>query len=105
MIWVGMIAAGILNFLSKFLSLNYFDVSKMNPIIKQILAYVPSAIFPAIIFPAVFLSETGNLDLENNPKIYASIVAIIIGYFSKNIIATILFGLISYWFLIFIIFS
>ena len=105
MIWVGMIAAGILNFLSKFLSLNYFDVSKMSPIIKQILAYVPSAIFPAIIFPAVFLSETGNLDLENNPKIYASIVAIIIGYFSKNIIATILFGLISYWFLIFIIFS
>tara|TARA_B110000014_G_C20025717_1_gene532435 strand:- start:275 stop:592 length:318 start_codon:yes stop_codon:yes gene_type:complete len=105
MIWVGMIAAGILNFLSKFLSLNYFDVSKMNPIIKQILAYVPSAIFPAIIFPAVFLSETGSLDLENNPKIYASIVAIIIGYFSKNIIATILFGLISYWFLIFIIFS
>ena len=69
MIWVGMIAAGILNFLSKFLSLNYFDVSKMNPIIKQILAYVPSAIFPAIIFPAVFLSETGSLDLENNPKI------------------------------------
>ena len=105
MIWVGMIAAGILNFLSKFLSLNYFDVSKMNPIIKQILAYVPSAIFPAIIFPAVFLSETGSLDFENNPKIYASIVAIIIGYFSKNIIATILFGLISYWFLIFIIFS
>lgn len=105
MIWVGMIAAGILNFLSKFLSLNYFDVSKMNPIIKQILAYVPSAIFPAIIFPAVFLSETGSLDLENNPKIYASIVAIIIGYFSKNIIATILSGLISYWFLIFVIFS
>ena len=101
MIWVGMIAAGILNFLSKFLSLNYFDVSKMNPIIKQILAYVPSAIFPAIIFPAVFLSETGSLDLENNPKIYASIVAIIIGYFSKNIIATILSGLISYWVIIF----
>ena len=105
MIWVGMIAAGILNFLSKFLSLNYFDVSKMNPIIKQILAYVPSAIFPAIIFPAVFLSETGSLDLENNPKIYASIVAIIIGYFSKNIIATISAGLVSYWFLIFVVFS
>ena len=103
MIWVGMIAAGILNFLSKFLSLNYFDASKMNPIVRQILAYVPSAIFPAIIFPAIFLSETGNLDLENNPKIYASIVAIIIGVLSKNIIATIISGLVSYWFIIFII--
>ena len=103
MIWVGMVAAGILNFLSKFLSLNYFDASKMNPIIRQILAYVPSAIFPAIIFPAIFLSETGNLDLENNPKIYASIVAIIIGVLSKNIIATIISGLVSYWFIIFVL--
>ena len=103
MIWAGMIAAGILNFLSKFLSLNYLDVSKMNPIVRQILAYVPSAIFPAIIFPAIFLSETGNLDLENNPKIYASIVAIIIGVLSKNIIATIISGLVSYWFIIFVI--
>ena len=103
MIWVGMITAGILNFLSKFLSLNYFDASKMNPIVRQILAYVPSAIFPAIIFPAIFLSETGNLDLENNPKIYASIVAIIVGILSKNIIATIISGLVSYWFIIFVI--
>ena len=103
MIWTGMIAAGILNFLSKFLSLNYLDASKMNPIVRQILAYVPSAIFPAIIFPAIFLSETGNLDLENNPKIYASIVAVIIGISSKNIIATIISGLVSYWFIIFVI--
>ena len=103
MIWTGMIVAGILNFLAKFLSLNYFDVSKMNPIIRQILAYVPSAIFPAIIFPAIFLSETGNLDLENNPKIYASIVAVIIGVLSKNIIATIISGLVSYWFIIFVV--
>jgi len=103
MIWVGMVAAGILNFLSKFLSLNYFDASKMNPIVRQILAYVPSAIFPAIIFPAIFLSESGNLDLENNPKIYASIVAIIIGVLSKNTIATIISGLFSYWFIIFVI--
>jgi branched-subunit amino acid transport protein len=42
--------------------------------------------------------------LENNPKILAAIFAIIIGYFSKNIIATILAGLISYWFLIFFYF-
>ena len=103
MIWAGMIAAGILNFLCKFLSLNYFDASKMNPIVRQILAYVPSAIFPAIIFPAIFLNETGSFDLENNPKIYASIVAVIIGVLSKNIIATIISGLVSYWFIIFVI--
>tara|TARA_B110000037_G_C16990193_1_gene452785 strand:- start:287 stop:598 length:312 start_codon:yes stop_codon:yes gene_type:complete len=103
MIWTGMIVAGILNFLSKFLSLNYFDASKMNPIIRKILAYVPSAIFPAIIFPSIFLDNSGSLDLQSNPKILAAIFAVIVGYLSKNIIATIFAGLTSYWFLIFVV--
>ncbi len=98
-----MIVAGILNFLSKFLSLNYFDTSKMNPAIRKILAYVPSAIFPAIIFPSIFLDNSGSLDLQSNPKILAAIFAVIVGYLSKNIIATIFAGLTSYWFLIFVV--
>ncbi len=74
----------------------------LNDKTKKILSYVPSAIFPAIIFPPILLDNTGSLDIENNPKIIAAIVAIIIGYFSRSIIATIFAGLISYWFLIFV---
>ena len=74
----------------------------LNVKAKKILSYVPSAIFPAIIFPPIFLDNTGSLDLESNPKILAAIFAIIAGYFSRSIIATIFAGLISYWFLIFI---
>ena len=74
----------------------------LNAKTKKILSYVPSAIFPAIIFPPILLDNTGSLDIENNPKIIAAIVAIIIGYFSRSIIATIFAGLISYFFLIFV---
>jgi branched-subunit amino acid transport protein len=70
---------------------------------KKILSYVPAAIFPAIIFPPIFLDKSGSLDLENNPKILAAIFAIIVGYLSKNIVATIFTGIITYWFLIFVI--
>ena len=77
----------------------------LNYKMKKILSYVPSAIFPAIIFPPIFLDNNGLLDLESNPKILAAIFSIIVGYFSKNIIATILTGLISYWFLIFVFFQ
>ena len=69
---------------------------------KKILSYVPSAIFPAIIFPPIFLDSAGSLDFESNPKILAAVFAIIIGFFSRSIIATIFAGLISYWFLIFV---
>ena len=74
----------------------------LNDKAKKILSYVPSAIFPAIIFPPIFLDSAGSLDFESNPKILAAIFAITVGYFSKNIIATIFAGLISYWFLIFV---
>ena len=73
--------------------------------IKAVLEYVPSAVFPAIIFPAVFINDYGNFIEIDDPKIFGALVAIIVGYFSRNIIATILAGLISYWFLIFVIFS
>ena len=101
MIWSGIVISGILNFLTKFLSLSYFDTSKMNPRIRQILIYVPSAVFPAIIFPGIFIDINGGVDLENNPKILASVIAVLVGVFSKNILATIFAGLAAYWFLIF----
>ena len=74
----------------------------LNDKTKKVLSYVPSAIFPAIIFPPIFLDNTGYLDIESNPKILAAILAIIVGYISRSILATIFLGLISYWFLIFV---
>ena len=74
-----------------------------NDRIREILSYVPSAIFPAIIFPAIFLDNSGSILIEDNPKIMAAIIAMLIGIISQNIIATIISGLASYWFLIFVI--
>ena len=73
--------------------------------IKAVLAYVPSAVFPAIIFPGIFINDYGQFIEMDDPKIFAAITAVIVGYFSKNIIATILAGLVSYWFLIFVVFN
>ena len=73
-----------------------------NDRIREVLSYVPSAIFPAIIFPAIFLNNEGSIQIEDNPKILATIVAMGVGIFSRNILATIFAGLASYWYLIFI---
>ena len=73
-----------------------------NDRIREVLSYVPSAIFPAIIFPAIFLDNSGSIQLEENPKILAAIIAMVVGILSRNIIATIFAGLASYWTIIFI---
>jgi len=100
--WTTIIYCGIITYLTRFSMIFLLKEDILNDQAKKILSYVPSAIFPAIIFPPIFLDSTGSLDLESNPKILAAIFAIIVGYFSKSILATIFVGLISYWFLIFV---
>ena len=102
MTWLSIIVAGILTYFTRMTMVALVSRDMLGDKIKAVLAYVPSAVFPAIIFPGIFINDYGQLIEMDDPKIFAAIVAVIVGYFSRNIIATILSGLISYWFLIFI---
>ncbi len=101
--WTLIICCGLITFLTRFSMIALLKKEMFNDRIREILSYVPSAIFPAIIFPAIFLDNSGDFQLENNPKIMAAIIAMLIGIITKNIVATIISGLASYWFLIFVI--
>ena len=101
--WSLIIYCGVITYLTRFSMIFLLKKDIFNTNTKKILSYVPAAIFPAIIFPPIFLDSSGSLDLENNPKILAAAIAILVGYSSKNIIATIFAGLTSYWFLIFVV--
>tara|TARA_B100000965_G_C19453876_1_gene696546 strand:- start:116 stop:433 length:318 start_codon:yes stop_codon:yes gene_type:complete len=105
MTWLSIIIAGILTYFMRMTMIALISREMLGDRIKAVLEYVPSAVFPAIIFPAVFINDYGVFVDINDPKIFGAIVAVIVGYFSKNIIATILAGLVSYWLLIFIVFS
>ena len=99
------IYCGFITFLTRFSMIALLRKEMFNERIREVLSYVPSAIFPAIIFPAIFIDDLGMIQLEDNPKIMASIIAMMIGILSKNILATIFSGLISYWVIIFIFYS
>ncbi len=101
MTWLSIIIAGILTYFTRMTMIALVSRDMLGDRIKAVLAYVPSAVFPAIIFPAIFINDYGNFIEMNDPKIFAAIVAIVVGYFSKNVIATILSGLISYWIVLF----
>ena len=103
--WSTIIYCGIITYLTRFSMIFLLKQDILNNKVKKILSYVPSAIFPAIIFPPIFLDNTGSLDFDSNPKILAAVFAIIVGYVSRSILATIFTGLISYWFLIFFYFQ
>ena len=101
--WVLIIYCGLITYLTRFSMIALIKKEMFNDRIREILSFVPSAIFPAIIFPAIFIDNTGLFQIENNPKIIAAIIATIIGVVTRSIIATIFSGLASYWFLIFLV--
>ncbi len=100
--WSLIIYCGLVTFLSRFLMIAILKKEMFTDRIREVLSFVPSAVFPAIIFPAIFINDYGSYIEMNDPKIFGAIVAILVGYFSKNVIATIFSGLLSYWFVIFI---
>ena len=101
--WALIIYCGLITFFTRFSMIALIKKEMFNDRVRQVLSYVPTAIFPAIIFPAIFLDNSGSILIEDNPKIMAALIATLIGIFSRSIIATIFSGLASYWFLIFVV--
>ena len=101
--WALIIYCGIITYLTRFSMIAILKKEMFNNRVREVLSYVPSAIFPAIIFPAIFLDDLGVFQFEDNPKILAAAIAMIIGILSRNIVATIISGLTSYWFIIFVV--
>ena len=103
MTWLSIIIAGIVTYFMRMSMVELVDRDLLGERVKAVLAYVPSAVFPAIIFPGIFINDYGTFIEMNDPKIFGAIIAILVGYFSRNVIATILSGLFSYWIIIFLL--
>ena len=69
-------------------------------IVQRGLRYVPPAVLSAIIAPAVFFPDGERLMLEvDNPRIAASIIAVLVAWRSKNLLLTIVVGMAALWIL------
>ena len=103
MTWFSIIVSGIVTYFSRMAMVALIDRDMLGTKVKEVLNYVPAAVFPAIIFPGVFFNDFGSLVEITDPKIYGALIALIVGFFSRSVIATILSGLSSYWFIVFVI--
>lgn len=98
-IWTYTIIIGILTFLSRYVVTAYANTKTYSETTKRVLSYVPSAVFPSLIFPAVFY-ENNNLVLFSS-EIQAFILAFIVSVIFKNIFLTVSVGILSYILIIF----
>ena len=97
MIWATMAVSGLVTFLLRFSVIYQVKSSNLPGWLENILKYVPTSVFAALIFPAVFLGESGSVELIGNPKVLAALAALAVAILMKNVIITITTGMIGLW--------
>jgi branched-subunit amino acid transport protein len=92
-IWLVMLLGGLITFGIRFSLIYLFGKFQVPETMRNALHYVPSAVLSAIIFPELFLHD-GTLNLSfDNTRLLAGLVAIVVAWFSKNTLITIVVGM------------
>jgi branched-subunit amino acid transport protein len=101
-IWVVFLLGGLITFGMRFSFIYLFGRFHIPETVRRALHYVPPAVLSAIVFPELFLSN-GALDISlGNHRLLAGIVAILVAWFSRNTLITILAGMIALFLLRFL---
>lgn len=66
--------------------------------LERSLRYVPPAVLTAIIIPAVLIPDGEHIRLSlGNAHMMGAIIAAAVGWFSKNLLLTIICGMAGFW--------
>jgi branched-subunit amino acid transport protein len=94
-IWLVMLLGGLITFAMRFSLIYLFGRFQVPEAMRKALHYVPPAVLSAIIFPELFLQD-GALSISlGNTRLLAGLVAIVVAWFSKNTLITIIAGMIA----------
>ena len=74
MTWFSIIVSGIVTYFSRMAMVALIDREMLGTKVKEVLNYVPAAVFPAIIFPGVFFNDFGSFVEITDPKIYGAMI-------------------------------
>lgn len=98
-IWLTMLAAGVLTYATRLSFILILGQREISPRFQQALRFVPPAVLSALIFPQLLLPN-GTLDLSlGNERLIAGIVASAVAWLTKNVVATIVAGMVTLLFL------
>ncbi len=98
-IWLAMIGLGILTFVTRFSFIALLERWQAPLVVQRALRFVPVAVLTAIIIPELVLRE-GFFDAQlTNPRLWAGLVAALVAWKTKNVILTIVVGMLVFWLL------
>ncbi len=96
-LWLTILAAGVITYAIRLSFILVFSRWEIPQWLQRALRFVPPAVLTAIILPELFISS-GKLDISlENGRLVAGLVAILVAWRTKNVILTILSGMVVLW--------
>ena len=94
-IWLVMLLGGLVTFATRFSFIYLFGKLHMPGTVRRALHYIPPAVLSALVFPELFM-EAGVLRLSlDNPRLLSGLVAVVVAWYSKNTLLTIVVGMLA----------
>jgi branched-subunit amino acid transport protein len=96
-IWLIMIALAIGTFLIRVSFIVLLGSREIKPMFSRALRFVPASVLCALVIPQILSRDRSILISVANPQLLAGIIAAVVAWRTKNILLTILSGMIVLW--------
>lgn len=98
-IWLVIIIAGVLTYGTRLSFIFLYGKLNMPETLQRTLKFVPPAVFTAIFLPELLITD-GILNITpGNGRLIAGSLAIVVAWRTRNVILTIIVGMLTLWIL------
>lgn len=95
--WVTIIAAGLLTYATRLFPIISYGRFEMPSQVERALRFVPVAVLTAIFLPEMAYIQEELMLSFRNPRLLAGLLAIVVAWRTKNVMYTILIGMLTLW--------
>ncbi len=100
--WLMIIAAGLLTYATRLSPIMLYGRFEMPDKVERALRFVPVAVLTAIFLPELVYIQDELMLSFRNPRLLAGLLAILVAWRTKNVMYTIVIGMLALWVLQFI---
>ena len=96
-LWLVVLGMGVITYAIRLVMIIGSGQFTLNPRVQRALRFAPAAVLSAIILPEMF-QPAGQLDISlGNERLLAGLVAIVVAWFTQNMVWTVLAGMGTLW--------
>ena len=102
-LWLMLLIIGLITYAIRLSCIGLLSQKEMPALLLKALRFVPITVLPAIILPQLFLRNNTLVLSVQNPRWIAGILAAIVAWRTRNVLLTILVGMVALWVLQFLL--